>query len=192
MCFATHNAHKLQEIKELLGESIALQGLEEIGCYEEIPETGNSLKANALLKAQYVTDSYHMDCFADDTGLIVPALDGAPGIYSARYAGEPPDNERNIDLLLSNLKNTDNRKAHFKTVIALIINEDIHYFEGIVEGEILEERKGTKGFGYDAVFQPEGYDRSFAEMTMAEKNMISHRSIAVKRLVSFLLNKPKA
>ena len=192
LCFATHNAHKLQEIKEFLGETFTLRGLEEIGCHEEIPETGNTLEANALLKAQYVANSYHIDCFADDTGLIVPILDGAPGIYSARYAGEPPDNELNIDLLLSNLKNTDNRKAHFKTVIALIINGDIHYFEGIVKGEILEVRKGTKGFGYDAVFQPEGYDRSFAEMTMAEKNMISHRSIAVKRLVSFLLNKPKA
>lgn len=190
LCFATHNAHKLQEIRELLGDAVELLGLGEIGCNEDIPETGDSLQANALIKAWYVTDRYHLDCFADDTGLEVEALNGAPGIFSARYAGEPPNNEQNIDLLLANLEHANNRKAHFKTVIALIIQGDIHYFEGKVEGTILTGRKGDHGFGYDAVFQPSGYQKSFAEMTLAEKNLISHRGIAVNKLIAFLLSKP--
>ena len=189
LCFATHNTHKLHEIRELLGNSVELHGLTEIGCHEEIPETGDSLQDNALIKAQYVADYYHIDCFADDTGLEVDALNGAPGIFSARYAGEPPDNERNIDLLLTNLKNISNRKANFKTVIALIIQGDIHYFEGIVEGRILDSRKGGHGFGYDAVFQPNGYMQTFAEMTLSKKNIISHRATAVKKLITFLHDK---
>ena len=191
LCFATHNANKLHEIREMLGNSVELHGLTEIGCHEEIAETGGSFRDNALIKAQYVADYYHIDCFADDTGLVVEALNEAPGIFSARYAGEPPNNERNIDLLLANLKDISNRKAHFKTVIALIIQGDIYYFEGRVEGMILDGRKGDHGFGYDAVFQPHGYKQTFAEMTLSEKNLISHRGIAVKKLVTFLLNKTK-
>jgi XTP/dITP diphosphohydrolase len=189
LCFATHNAHKLLEIRELLGNAVELHGLTEIGCHEEIPETGDSLRDNALIKAQYVAGYYHIDCFADDTGLEVDALNGAPGIFSARYAGEPPNNERNINLLLANLKDISSRKAHFKTVIALIIQGDIHYFEGIVEGRILDGRKGDHGFGYDAVFLPDGSNQTFAEMTLSEKNRTSHRAKAVKKLVAFLHNK---
>ena len=189
LCFATHNANKLSEIQKLLGHAFEISGLTDIGCEEDIPETGTTLHANALIKAEYVAEHYKINCFADDTGLEVEALNGDPGIFSARYAGEPPDSERNIDLLLTNLENQQNRNARFKTVIALIIGQDIHYFEGIVEGTILQERTGDKGFGYDVIFEPKGYDKSFAQMTMEEKNSISHRGIAVSKLVSFLLKK---
>jgi XTP/dITP diphosphohydrolase len=187
LCFATHNSHKLKEIQKLLGARFELSGLSDIGCKEEIPETGGSLQENALIKAQYIAERYKIDCFADDTGLEVEALNGAPGVFSARYAGEPPDSERNIDLVLAEMGNTKNRKARFKTVIALIIGGDIHYFEGIVEGTILLERNGVEGFGYDAIFVPNGYKKSFAQMTMEEKNAISHRGLAVGKLVTFLL-----
>lgn len=188
LCFATQNIDKLKEIRELLGAAFEIFGLAEIGCREDIPETGTTLQENALIKAEYVSSLYDISCFADDTGLEVEALNGNPGIFSARYAGEPPDTEQNIDLLLANLSGIANRKAQFKTVIALIIARDIHYFEGVVEGTILHERIGFEGFGYDAIFQPSGYTKSFAQMTMTEKNAISHRGIAVGKLVTFLLN----
>ena len=188
LCFATQNIDKLKEIRELLGAAFEIFGLAEMGCREDIPETGTTLQENALIKAEYVSSLYDISCFADDTGLEVEALNGNPGIFSARYAGEPPDTEQNIDLLLANLSGIANRKAQFKTVIALIIARDIHYFEGVVEGTILHERIGFEGFGYDAIFQPSGYTKSFAQMTMTEKNAISHRGLAVGKLVTFLLN----
>ena len=196
--FATNNAHKLSEIRSILGESIEVLSLKDIGCDVDIPETGTTLEANALQKAQYIYDHYHMDCFADDTGLEVDALDGAPGVYSARYAGgEGHDSEANMTKLLHELGNNNNRKARFRTVIALIQKKDvcpcgctsikeIHQFEGIVNGEIIRERRGGEGFGYDPIFQPEGYDKTFAELGMDIKNHISHRARAVAKLAEFL------
>ena len=196
--FATNNAHKLSEIRSILGESIEVLSLKDIGCDVDIPETGTTLEANALQKAEYIYDHYHMDCFADDTGLEVDALDGAPGVYSARYAGgEGHDSEANMTKLLHELGNNNNRKARFRTVIALIQKKDvcpcgctsikeIHQFEGIVNGEIIRERRGGEGFGYDPIFQPEGYDKTFAELGMDIKNHISHRARAVAKLAEFL------
>ena len=195
--FATNNNHKLSEIRSILGESIEVLSLKDIGCDVDIPETGKTLEENALQKAQYVYDHYHMDCFADDTGLEVDALDGAPGVYSARYAGEGHDSEANMSKLLKELGENNNRKARFRTVIALIQKRDvcpcgctsikeIHRFEGIVEGEIIRERRGGEGFGYDPIFQPEGYDKTFAELGMDIKNQISHRARAVAKLCEFL------
>ena len=196
--FATNNAHKLSEIRSILGESIEVLSLKDIGCDIDIPETGTTLEANALQKAQYIYDHYHMDCFADDTGLEVDALNGAPGVYSARYAGgEGHDSEANMTKLLHELGNNNNRKARFRTVIALIQKKDvcpcgctsikqIHQFEGIVNGEIIRERRGGEGFGYDPIFQPEGYDKTFAELGMDIKNHISHRARAVAKLAEFL------
>ena len=196
--FATNNAHKLTEIRSILGETIELLSLKDIGCDVDIPETGTTLEANALQKAEYIYDHYHMDCFADDTGLEVDALDGAPGVYSARYAGgEGHDSEANMTKLLHELGNNNNRKARFRTVIALIQKKDvcpcgctsikeIHQFEGIVNGEIIRERRGGEGFGYDPIFQPEGYDKTFAELGMDIKNHISHRARAVAKLAEFL------
>ena len=196
--FATNNAHKLSEIRSILGESIEVLSLKDIGCDIDIPETGTTLEANALQKAEYIYDHYHMDCFADDTGLEVDALDGAPGVYSARYAGgEGHDSEANMTKLLHELGNNNNRKARFRTVIALIQKKDvcpcgctsikeIHQFEGIVNGEIIRERRGGEGFGYDPIFQPEGYDKTFAELGMDIKNHISHRARAVAKLAKFL------
>ena len=196
--FATNNAHKLSEIRSILGESIEVLSLKDIGCDIDIPETGTTLEANALQKAQYIYDHYHMDCFADDTGLEVDALNGAPGVYSARYAGgEGHDSEANMTKLLHELGNNNHRKARFRTVIALIQKKDvcpcgctsikeIHQFEGIVNGEIIRERRGGEGFGYDPIFQPEGYDKTFAELGMDIKNHISHRARAVAKLAEFL------
>ena len=196
--FATNNAHKLSEIRSILGESIEVLSLKDIGCDIDIPETGTTLEANALQKAQFIYDHYHMDCFADDTGLEVDALNGAPGVYSARYAGgEGHDSEANMTKLLHELGNNNNRKARFRTVIALIQKKDvcpcgctsikqIHQFEGIVNGEIIRERRGGEGFGYDPIFQPEGYDKTFAELGMDIKNHISHRARAVAKLAEFL------
>ena len=196
--FATNNQHKLQEIREILGASIEVLSLSDIGCHEDIPETGNTLEENALQKAQYVYDHYHVDCFADDTGLEVDALGGAPGVYSARYAGgEGHDSEANMARLLRELANNNNRKARFRTVIALIQKKDvcpcgctsikeIHTFEGIVEGEIIRERRGGEGFGYDPIFQPEGYSQTFAELGADIKNHISHRARATAKLAEFL------
>ena len=198
--FATNNQHKLSEIRSILGDSIEVLSLKDIGCDVDIPETGKTLEENALQKAQYVYDHYHMDCFADDTGLEVDALDGAPGVYSARYAGEGHDSEANMSKLLKELGENNNRKARFRTVIALIQKKNvcpcgctsiknIHQFEGIVEGEIIRERRGGEGFGYDPIFQPEGYNQTFAELGMDIKNHISHRARAVAKLCEFLNDK---
>ena len=196
--FATNNQHKLSEIRDILGESIEVLSLKDINCDVDIPETGKTLVENALQKAQYVYDHYHIDCFADDTGLEVDALGGAPGVYSARYAGEGHDSEANMAKLLKELGDEDNRKARFRTVIALIQKKNIcpcgcnsikevHQFEGIVDGEIIRERRGGEGFGYDPIFQPDGYDKTFAELGMDIKNHISHRARATQKLADYLL-----
>lgn len=188
--FATNNAHKLEEVKAILGDKIEILSLKEIGCTEEIPETEPTLEGNAVLKARYVADHYHVDCFADDTGLEVEALDGAPGVYSARYAGgEGHDSEANMRKLLQELEGVENRRAQFRTVFALIVDDKEHLFEGVVKGEISTVRRGTSGFGYDPVFIPEGHTESFAEMGNAEKNKISHRARATEKLCRFLGNK---
>ena len=207
--FATNNQHKLSEIRSILGDSIEVLSLKDIGCDVDIPETGTTLEDNALQKAQYVYDHYHIDCFADDTGLEVDALDGAPGVYSARYASMASqtntarashDSEANMARLLKELGNNNNRKARFRTVIALIQKKDIcpcgcssikeiHKFEGIVEGEIIRERRGGEGFGYDPIFQPAGYDKTFAELGMDIKNRISHRARATQKLADYLLKR---
>ena len=185
--FATNNQHKLSEIRSILGDTIEVLSLKDIGCDVDIPETGKTLEENALQKAQYIYDHYHMDCFADDTGLEVDALGGAPGVYSARYAGgEGHDSEANMAKLLHELGDNSNRKARFRTVIALIIDGKVNTFEGIVKGEIIRERRGGEGFGYDPIFQPEGYDKTFAELGMDIKNHISHRAKAVHKLAEFL------
>ena len=185
--FATNNQHKLSEIRSILGDAIEVLSLKDIGCDVDIPETGKTLEENALQKAQYIYDHYHMDCFADDTGLEVDALGGAPGVYSARYAGgEGHDSEANMAKLLHELGDNSNRKARFRTVIALIIDGKVNTFEGIVKGEIIRERRGGEGFGYDPIFQPEGYDKTFAELGMDVKNHISHRARAVHKLAEFL------
>lgn len=186
VCFATNNLHKLEEVRSVLGSDFRVFSLDEISCKEELPETGNTLEANAHQKAKYVFDNYKQTCFADDTGLEVEALHQAPGVYSARYAGPQRSSEDNIDLLLKNLIGQENRKARFRTVICWVSEKEIRYFEGTVEGEIIGERRGTQGFGYDPVFVPLGYTKTFAEMTMEEKNVLSHRSRAVSELVSFL------
>lgn len=186
ICFATKNKKKIEEVKAALGTGIEILSLQEIGCNEELPETGDTLEHNAFQKAQFVKDHYGVDCFADDTGLEVDALEGEPGVYSGRYAGEPRSDERNIDLLLKHLENTSLRTARFKTVIALLIGDEKYKFEGVVEGDILNERVGSGGFGYDSVFRPKGFSKSFAELSVEEKNKISHRGIAVRALVNFL------
>lgn len=186
LIIATNNLHKLTEIQSLIVDTFILKSLQEIGCTEDIPETAPTLEGNALIKAQYIYDKYGKNCFADDTGLEIEALDGRPGVFSARYATDEHDFEANIDKVLGELTNLENRKARFRTVIALIFNGSVHYFEGIVNGEIIKERKGIKGFGYDPVFLPDGYKQTFAEMPLAEKNKISHRARAVTKLVDFL------
>lgn len=184
--FATNNSHKLEEVKDILGNKIELLSMKEIGCFDDIPETENTLEGNALLKARYIYKHFHVDCFADDTGLEVEALNGAPGVYSARYAGEGHNSEANMKKLLLELEGIENRKARFRTVFALIINGKEHLFEGIIKGEIVRNRKGTSGFGYDPIFVPEGYSHTFAEMGNDEKNKISHRAIAAQKLCKFL------
>lgn len=187
--FATNNQHKLSEIRQILGDRVEVLSLQDIGCDVDIPETGTTLEENALQKAQYVYDHYHLDVFADDTGLEVDGLDGAPGVYSARYAGgEGHDSEANMTKLLKELNGIDNRKARFRTVIALIQQGEVHEFEGIVNGEIIRERRGGEGFGYDPIFRPDGYELTFAELGTDIKNQISHRSRATKKLCAFLQN----
>ena len=186
ICFATNNKKKIEEVNAALGPEFELVSLQEIGCVEELPETGDTLDHNAFQKARYVKEHFGVDCFADDTGLEVEALDGAPGVYSGRFAGEPRSDERNIDLLLEKMAGKTDRKARFRTVIALILEGKEYQFEGIAEGEILKERVGEKGFGYDPVFRPLGFDRTFAELSLEEKNEISHRGKAVKSLIEFL------
>lgn len=185
--FATNNAHKLEEVAAILGDSYEVLSLREIGCDADIPETANSFAGNALQKAQYVKDHYGYDCFADDSGLEVDVLDGAPGIYSARYSGG--GSEANMDKLLHNLTGKSERGAQFRTVIALLIGEESHLFEGLVRGSIIEGRRGEGGFGYDPIFVPEGYDLTFAELGSEVKNRISHRAKAVKQLAEHLLTR---
>lgn len=184
--FATHNLHKLKEVQALMPSSIKLLSLDDIGCFEDIPETADTIEGNAMLKADYVKRKYKMDCFADDTGLQVEALNGEPGVHSARYAGEGKKNEENIDKLLFELKDEDNRAARFKTVIALNFREQQILFNGICNGQITNERMGEKGFGYDPVFKPAGYDKTFAQMNLDEKSAISHRGIALRDLIDYL------
>jgi len=189
LVFATNNQHKLQEVRQILGDRFEIKGLSDIGCDVDIPETADTLEGNAMQKAKYVKDHYGLDCFADDTGLECTALDGAPGIRSARYAGENHDSEANMRKLLENLKEKSDRSAQFRTVIALLYQGEEHLFEGVVRGGIITEHKGTQGFGYDPVFVPEGYNTTFAEMTAEEKNSISHRGRAVAKLAAFLAGK---
>lgn len=188
LVFASNNKNKIIEIQSILPDTIKILSLEDIGCNEDIPETANTIEGNAILKANYVTEKYGYDCFADDSGLEVEALNGAPGVYSARYAGNQKNNEDNIDKLLVELSDKNNRRAHFKTVIALNMKDQQQLFTGIAKGIITTERKGINGFGYDPVFQPEGHDRTFAEFSLEEKSAISHRAKAVKQLISFLQN----
>ena len=185
LVFATNNEHKLNEVQALLPD-FDIVNLAAINCFEDIPETAETLQGNAFLKANFVADKFKLNCFADDTGLEVEALNNEPGVYSARYAGENHNSEDNIKKLLKNLKIHSNRKARFRTVIALILNNQTYYFEGICNGEILTEKRGIGGFGYDSIFIPNGYSKSFAEMTMKEKGTISHRGIAIQKLISFL------
>ncbi len=184
--FATHNPNKTKEIKNQLGDNFTVQSLSDIGFTEEIEETQNTLEGNALLKVRAIHHKTGKNCFADDTGLEVEALNGAPGVYSARYAGDQCNAEDNMDKLLSALKEAKSRTARFRTVVALILNGKEYTFEGICEGEILPERTGEEGFGYDPIFKPKGYDRSFAQMSLNEKSEISHRGLAVKELIDFL------
>lgn len=185
--FATNNLNKIKEIAALLEGKIKLLSLKDVGCEEELPENQKTLEGNSLQKAEYVCQNYNVDCFADDTGLEVIALDGEPGVYSARYAGEERDSVKNMMLLLKNLEDKENRKAQFRTVISLCINGKMKQFEGVVKGTIATEFKGDKGFGYDPIFIPDGYETTFAEMSLAEKNKISHRGIAVQKLVDYLM-----
>lgn len=187
LVIATNNKHKVEEIQRVLGGKIKLISLKDLGCREEIPEDGTTLKENAYQKAKYVWDKYKKNCFADDTGLMVEALDGAPGVYSARYAGEHCSFDDNIDLLLENMERKTNRNAYFATVICLIQDGEPVYFEGKCEGCILTERYGRGGFGYDPIFMPKGYGESFAEISMEEKNKISHRGKATEKLIKHLL-----
>ena len=187
LVFATNNAHKLDEISSILGEKVELLSLKDIHCHVDIPETADTLEGNAMLKAEYIYKNYGLDCFADDTGLEVEALNGAPGVYSARYAGgEGHDSEANMKKLLAELSGETNRKAQFRTAICLIEGGTEHLFEGIVKGRIIEEKRGGSGFGYDPVFVPEDYDETFAEMGNEEKNKISHRARAVQKLCEYL------
>lgn len=187
LVFATHNAHKVDEVRAILPATIELVGLAALGCHDDIPETGNTLKDNALQKAQYINERFGVDCFADDTGLEVAALNGAPGVYSARYAGEPADFAKNRAKLLAALSGVTDRRAQFRTVVALILNGETHFFEGIVTGRIIAEERGAGGFGYDSLFVPDGYDKTFAELPAATKNSISHRARAMAQLTDFLM-----
>jgi XTP/dITP diphosphohydrolase len=186
LCFATNNQGKLDEIKALLDDKYKILSLTDIGCHDELPETQTTIEGNSRQKAEYIWNKYKVNCFADDTGLEVYSLNGAPGVISARYAGEKCTPEDNMNLLLKNMGNITERRARFRTCITLILNGSISQFEGIVKGEILREKKGNKGFGYDPVFKPEGYNLTFAELEMKEKNKISHRGKAVKALADFL------
>jgi len=185
LVFATNNQHKLKEVQAML-TNFDIVSLADIHCFEDIPETADNLVGNAILKANFITEKYGLDCFADDTGLEVEALNYEPGVYSARYAGEDNNAEANMNKLLKNLENNPNRKAQFKTAIALNIQGKQFIFEGICKGNILTEKRGDSGFGYDPIFMPEGFNRSFAEMNLAEKGGISHRGKAVEKLVTYL------
>lgn len=186
LVFATHNQNKAKEIQSLLDERFEILTLSEINCNDEIPETAETLEGNSLLKAQFISENFEVNCFADDTGLEIETLDGKPGVYSARYAGEEKSAEANMNRVLSELENSTNRNAQFRTVITLILENKTFTFEGIVKGEIIREKRGTDGFGYDPIFVPEGQNKTFAEMTMAEKNLQSHRARAFQKMIAFL------
>ena len=186
LVFASNNKNKIKEIQLLLPKTIQILSMEDINCFEDIPETADTIEGNAILKANYVSQKFGYNCFADDTGLEVEALNNEPGVYSARYAGEQKDANDNMDKLLLNLKDKTNRSAQFKTVIALNLNGKQTFFNGIIKGKITEEKIGTNGFGYDPIFVADGYEKTFAELTIEEKSKISHRGLAVKQLVEFL------
>lgn len=189
LIFATHNRHKLEEAVALAGASFVIKGLTEIRCFEEIPETADSLLGNARIKAEYVYRRYGVNCFSDDTGLEIDALGGRPGVYSARYAGENCDSHENVLKVLREMEGQSNRNACFKTVIVLILNGEQYTFEGRVNGEIITQQQGMSGFGYDPIFRPRGFSKTFAEMSDKEKNFISHRGIAMRKLMEFLKEK---
>ena len=186
LVFASNNKNKIKEITLLLPKEIEILSLEDIGCFEEIPETAETIEGNAIIKANYITEKFGYNCFADDTGLEVDALNGEPGVYSARYAGEQKSANDNMDKLLFNLKDKANRKANFKTVICLNLNGMQHLFTGVINGKIIEDKIGTNGFGYDPIFVADGYEKTFAELSLEEKAVISHRGLAVKQLIEFL------
>lgn len=186
LVFASNNQNKILEIQSILNGSIKVLSLEDIGCHEDIPETADTIEGNAILKADYVTKKYGYDCFADDTGLEISALNGEPGVYSARYAGEQRDSDDNMNKVLDALSDASDRNANFKTVIALNLNGKQHLFTGIANGKITHDKKGSQGFGYDPIFQPEGYQETFAELPLNIKNEISHRAKATQQLIDFL------
>jgi XTP/dITP diphosphohydrolase len=184
--FATNNKHKLEEIRNILDNTLNILGLDDINCHEDIPETGSTIEENALIKARYIKEKYGYDCFADDTGLEIKSLNNEPGVYSARYAGNDHNSEKNMQKVLENLKGKNDRSACFRTCIALITSNNEYLFEGKIEGEIITEKKGESGFGYDPIFVPDGYTQTFAELGNDIKNKISHRALAVKKLINFL------
>ncbi|RVU01247.1 non-canonical purine NTP diphosphatase [Mucilaginibacter limnophilus] len=186
LVFATNNRHKVDEVSAAIGDKIKLLTLDDINCHDDIEETGTTFRKNASIKSHFIFDKYQFNCFGDDSGLEIEALNGEPGVYSARYAGTHGNHAANIDKVLEKLESSPNRRARFITVISLLWEGDEHFFEGTVEGTIRHERSGTQGFGYDPIFQPDGYDITFAEMSMEEKNSISHRAKAVEKLVEFL------
>ncbi|MBP6065292.1 non-canonical purine NTP diphosphatase [Bacteroides sp.] len=188
LVFVTNNAHKLEEVTAILGNQIELLCLKDINCDTDIPETADTLEGNARLKATYIYQNYGLNCFADDTGLEVEALNGEPGVYSARYAGDAHNSEENICKLLHNLKTVTNRKAQFRTAVSLILDGKEYLFEGVIKGEITQTKQGNSGFGYDPIFKPEGYEQTFAELGNDIKNKISHRALAVSKLCEFLQN----
>lgn len=187
LCFATNNAHKLQEIRAILGDSFELKTLNEIGCKDELPETTDTIEGNSHQKAEYIWEHFGLNCFADDSGLEITALNGAPGVHSAYYSGTR-NHQLNIERILSELQGQEDRRAQFKTVITLILNGQAWQFEGIVKGNLLHRPQGTEGFGYDPIFVPEGHSRTFAEMSLEEKGQLSHRARAFAKLVNFLEN----
>lgn len=186
LVFATNNAHKLAEVKAILEPEFRIISLNELNCYDDIPETSDTLEGNALIKASYIYEKYNLNCFADDTGLEIESLNGEPGVYSARYAGDNHDAWKNMQKVLSRMEGIENRNARFRTVIALIINGNIRFFEGKIQGKIAKTVSGTAGFGYDPIFVPEGYDLSFAQLSINEKNTISHRALAINKLSEHL------
>jgi XTP/dITP diphosphohydrolase len=188
LVFATNNLNKLKEVQEMLSNTVEIVSLKDINCFDEVDETETTLEGNAKLKADYITQKFGYNCFADDTGLEVESLDGKPGVYSARYAGEPVNSENNMQKLLTELKGKENRKAQFRTAVCLNLNGEQYVFEGTCKGEILKEKQGIEGFGYDPLFKPTGFSESFANMNSEDKNKISHRGIAMQQLIDFLLN----